>query len=215
MRPIRRGSLTVIAGPMGSSKSMKLIWMLSQQAHRGRHYSVIKPKDDSRDGASIKSRMFLKPIEADFVEVAGDIQRSLRGAPVLAIDETQFLDRLFLPEIVGLLDLGIIVIACGLDTDFTGRPFGIMPDLLAMADEVIKLKAVCDSCHQENATRTQLIVDPKSRHESWQAYDQRVKPIRDFLEGKSRSLVGNMGMYQSRCPQHHSLPELSQPPLSE
>lgn len=208
MTSIRKAPLTVIAGPMGASKSLKLIWMLEQQRIRGRSYAVIKPKDDSRDGAYIRSRMLLKPIEAVFAESPGDILRAASGRQVLAIDETQFLDRHFLEEIVGVLDRGIIVIACGLDTDFTGKPFGMMPDLLAMADDVIKLRAVCEQCRQENATRTQLTIESRGNHEPLRAYEERIKPVRDFIEGRTRALVGNLGMYQARCPQHHSLPDL-------
>jgi|JI8StandDraft_1071087.scaffolds.fasta_scaffold06931_3 thymidine kinase len=208
MNSIRKAPLTVIAGPMGAGKSLKLIWMLSQQQVRGRTYAIVKPKDDSRDGAFIKSRMFKDPIEAIFVEERGDMGRAVKGCQVLAIDEAQFLDRIFLDEIVELLDAGIAVIACGLDTDFMGKSFGIMPYLLAMADEPIRLKAVCAYCRQDNATRTQLIIESRGNHEPQRAYEERIKPVRDFIEGRTRALVGNLGMYEARCHQHHSLPDL-------
>lgn len=211
MSAIRRGPLHVIAGPMGSGKSLALMRMLELLHIRGRTVTVVKPKDDSRDGAFIKSRMLLKPIPATLVEEPGDFARVLNGSSAIAVDEAQFLPSSALDEIIALLNRGISVIACGLDTDFAGRPFGIMPDLLAMADEVTKLKSVCKSCNLENATRTQLMVEPRSTHESQRAYEQRIKPFRDFLDGKTRSLVGNLGMYQARCPQHHSLPDLGPP----
>jgi thymidine kinase len=210
MNSIRKAPLTVIAGPMGASKSSRLILMLNRQMFKKRSCSIVKPRDDSRDGAFIRSRTFKDPIEATFIDSPGDILRVASGYQVLAIDETQFLDRSFLAEIIEVLNRNIQVIACGLDTDFMGKPFGMMPDLLAMADNVIKLKAVCQypSCTEENATRTQLIIEPRGQHESERAYEERIKPIRDFIEGRTRALVGNIGMYQARCHQHHSLPDL-------
>ncbi|MFO0764769.1 MAG: hypothetical protein U0487_01860 [Patescibacteria group bacterium] len=211
MTAIRRGPLTVITGPMGSGKSLALIRELELLRIRGRTFTVVKPKDDSRDGASVKSRMLVKPIEAVYIEEPADLAKSLKGSSVLAIDETQFLPRAALAEIITLLNKGTAVIACGLDTDVAGRPFGIMPELLAMADEATKIKAVCDQCKLLNATRTQIIIEPRGTHEPQRAYEQRLRPLRDFLDGKTNALIGNIGMYQPRCPQHHSLPDLPPP----
>lgn len=213
-KAIRRGSLHVIAGPMGCGKSLELLKLLEMLRVRERTYAVVKPHDDSRDGNFVKSRFLAQPIEAHFIKSPGDFAAHLHGSQVIAIDEAQFLERYALQELIELMDRGISVIASGLDQDFTGRPFGIMPDLLAMADQVTKLRSICEQCKQD-ATRTQLIVEPKGRHEPWPAYQQRTQPIRDFLDGKTRTLIGNFGMYQSRCHRHHSLPELSEPPATE
>lgn len=210
-KAIRRGSLRVITGPMGCGKSLELLRQLDVQGRRGKTSAIVKPFDDSRDGAFVKSRFLERLTEATLIKAPGDLAASLHGSQVIAIDEAQFLERYALGELVEILGRGIAVIACGLDQDFMGRPFGIMPDLLAMADEVTKLKSVCERC-KHDATRTQLVVEPKGRHEPWIAYEQRVKSIRDFLEGKTRALAGNFGLYQPRCSQCHTTPELSPPP---
>lgn len=74
---------------------------------------------------------------------------------VVIIDEVQFFDSSIVSVVQKLLHNKKNVVVAGLDTDFRGEPFGSVPDLLALATEIIKLKAVCAVCHQWNATRTQ------------------------------------------------------------
>jgi thymidine kinase len=111
-----------------------------------------------------------------------------RGTTVVAIDEAQFFD----PGIVGvvqqLAERGIRVIVAGLDTDFRGEPFGPMPVLMAQAERVDKLQAICMVCG-EPACRTQRLVNGHPAH----FHDPVV-------------IVGAAEMYEARCRQHHEVP---------
>jgi thymidine kinase len=107
---------------------------------------------------------------------------------VVAIDEAQFFDQNVIGIAQCLADKGLRVIVAGLDTDFRGEPFGPMPTLMAQAEYVDKLHAICMVCG-EPATRTQRIVNGKPAH-----YDDPVV------------IVGASEMYEARCRQHHQVP---------
>lgn len=123
------------------------------------------------------------------VKAADDILELANGeTTVVAIDEAQFFDD----GIVGVTqrladDFDIRVIIAGLDTDFRGEPFGAMPHLLSIAEEVIKLQAICVVCG-EPASRTQRLVNGRPA-----AMDD---PI---------ILVGAQESYEARCRQHHEV----------
>jgi thymidine kinase len=107
---------------------------------------------------------------------------------VVAIDEAQFFDQNVIGISQCLADRGLRVIVAGLDTDFRGEPFGPMPTLMAQAEVVDKLHAICMVCG-ESATRTQRIVNGKPAH-----YNDPVV------------IVGASEMYEARCRQHHQVP---------
>src|SRR6185436_12001062 len=86
------------------------------------------------------------------------------GVEVVAIEEVQFFDEGVVALCERLADRGVSVIAAGLDQDFRGQPFGFMPRLLALADNVLKLHAICKKCGRE-ASRTQRLID--GRPASW------------------------------------------------
>ena len=105
---------------------------------------------------------------------------------VVAIDEAQFFDH-EIPEVVRrLADRGIRVIVAGLNLDFRGEPFGSMPELLARADEITTLHAICMVCG-EDASRTQRLINGAPAR-----YDE---PI---------ILVGAAEAYEARCREHHA-----------
>lgn len=106
----------------------------------------------------------------------------------MGIDEAQFFDDGIVEVANQLADQGKRVIVTGLDTDFRGEPFGCMPVMIAMADKVEKLNAICMVCG-EAATRTQRLVNgkPANYHD----------PI---------VIVGASEMYEARCRRHHEVP---------
>ncbi|MER3482209.1 MAG: thymidine kinase, partial [Meiothermus sp.] len=106
---------------------------------------------------------------------------------VVAIEETQFFDAGLVPIVLELADKGVRVICAGLDMDFRGEPFGIMPELLARAEYVEKLYAVCTVCGAP-ATRTQRFVNGKPAR-----YDDPV------------ILVGASEAYEPRCRKDHTV----------
>lgn len=99
----------------------------------------------------------------------------------LFVDEVQFFDESMISVLTNLANKGLRVICAGLDLDFKGKPFGIIPSLLAIAERITKLTAICMCCGEE-ATRTQRIIDG---HE---AYDD--DPV---------VLVGAKESYEARC----------------
>lgn len=142
----RRGRIEVICGSMFSGKTEELIRRLKRAKFARQRVEIFKPSIDTRysdidvvshDSNSIPST----PIDssASLVLLASDVD-------VVGIDEAQFMDK-GLPEACNMLAAaGVRVIVAGLDMDFRGRPFGPMPELCAIADEVTKVHAICVKC---------------------------------------------------------------------
>ncbi|HVQ22763.1 MAG TPA: thymidine kinase, partial [Candidatus Saccharimonadia bacterium] len=159
MTPMPSGWIHVIAGCMFSGKTDELLRLLRRAEIAGRRVILIRPTIDdrtspefveSRSGVAYRSRPVTGAAEIPALV-------SHERSTVVAIDEAQFFDD-GLSEIAELLaSEGRMVVLSGLDQDFLGRPFGPMPTLLALADEVTKLTAICTVCGAE-ATRTQRLV---------------------------------------------------------
>ena len=143
------GRLEVICGPMFSGKTEELLRRVRRAVIAHQPTVLIKPATDTRyavneivshDKNAMPSKVVSKSKDIlDSLEVDGDG----RSALVIAIDEAQFFDD-DLPEVCNeLANRGLRVIVAGLDLDFTGKPFGAMPTLLALAEEVTKLHSVC------------------------------------------------------------------------
>ncbi len=111
---------------------------------------------------------------------------------VIAIEEAQFFDEALVPLCVELADLGKTVIVAGIDQDFRRQPFGIMPHLMAVADEVVKLRAICVVCGRP-ASHTQRLVD--GRPASWD---------------EPTILVGAEDHYEARCRNCHQVRKVPQ-----
>jgi len=109
-------------------------------------------------------------------------------ADVIAIDEIQFFDEEIIDVCNYLADLGKRVICAGLDMDFRGNPFGPIPRILAIAERVDKLQAICVVCGMP-ASRTQRLIEGKPAY-----YDDPVV------------LVGASEVYEARCRRHHEVP---------
>lgn len=108
---------------------------------------------------------------------------------VIAVDEVQFFGESIIGDLSLLADKGYRVIAAGLDMDFRGEPFGVVPNLMAVAESVTKLQAVCSVCGSP-ASRTQRLIDGKPA-----SYDDPV------------ILVGASESYEARCRHHHEVPK--------
>ena len=152
------GWLEVICGPMFSGKSEEMIRRLRRAEIAGQRVVIFKPRlDDRYDAADVVSHAGARMRGVPVGSVAELLARS-GGFEVVGIDEVQF----FEPEVVGgalaLADRGVRVVAAGLDQDFRRLPFGPMPELLAHAEFVDKLQAVCHRCGGP-ATTTQRLVD--------------------------------------------------------
>ncbi|GLV48277.1 thymidine kinase [Thermus sp. LT1-2-5] len=184
----RQGWIEVIAGPMFSGKSEELIRRVRRALIARQRVLVFKPRLDDRYHESHVVSHDGEKVEAIPVERAAEMEVYLVPLPqVVAVDEVQFLDRGFLDLAERLAQEGVRVIAAGLDLDFRGEPFGIMPELLARAEFVEKLTAICPRCGAP-ATRTQRLVDGKPARYS--------DPV---------ILVGAMERYEPRCRACHQV----------
>ncbi|MEZ0347590.1 MAG: thymidine kinase [Thermus sp.] len=184
----RQGWIEVIAGPMFSGKSEELIRRVRRALIARQKVLVFKPRLDNRYHASHVVSHDGERVEAISVERAAEMEAHLAPLPqVVAVDEVQFLDRGFLDLAERLAQAGVRVIAAGLDLDFRGEPFGIMPELLARAEFVEKLTAICPRCGAP-ATRTQRLVDGKPA--------RYTDPV---------ILVGAMERYEPRCRACHQV----------
>lgn len=145
----RNGRIIVIAGEMFSGKTEELIRLLRRNKFARIPYTVFKPKSDTRETAKVKCR---NGHDEDSVEVTRSIEilEYLTAHPeiqVVGIDEAQFFDQGIIEVVRHLADkASIVVFVAGLDMTFDGKPFGPMPDLMAIATEVRKVHAVCVEC---------------------------------------------------------------------
>jgi thymidine kinase len=154
------GWIEVITGVMFSGKSEELMRRVRRSLIAGRRVQVFKSHLDDRyrglfevsshDGAGIEAL----PVSSS-VEIAERVDRSVQ---VVAIDEAQFLDPGVISVVNDLADRGMRVIVSGTDMDFRGVPFGPIPGLLAIAEQVDKLHAICVRCG-DLATRNQRLID--------------------------------------------------------
>lgn len=142
----RRGAIEVICGSMFSGKTEELIRRLKRARIARQKVEIFKPRLDKRyDEINIVSHDS-NYIPSTPIEASSQILIMGQEVDVIGIDEAQFFDRA-LPEVCSTLaNLGIRVIVAGLDMDFAGKPFGPIPELMAIADYVTKVHAVCIEC---------------------------------------------------------------------
>lgn len=175
------GKLTVIAGPMFSGKTEELVRLLMRAQIAKKSVAVFKPDIDVRYGSQVimshsgYSYQQAVPISNNSAPLAA------KGNTLIAFDEAQFFESWIVDTVMTLVGTGSQVIVAGLDKDYTGKPFGFMPQLLALADHVTKLTAVCMLCGQD-ATMT-----------------YRTRKIDDTI------LVGGSESYEARCRTCHAM----------
>ena len=188
------GWVHVIAGCMFCGKTDEMLRLLRRFSIAGREVVLVKPRLDTRtDEVTVVSRSGAEH-RAVTVDHSAEIEVAVGQADIVAIEEGQFFDEA-LPEVVeALAASGKQVIVTGLDRDFRGIPFGTMPRLLALADQVTKLTAICMVCG-EPATRTQRLIDGEPA------------PADSPL-----IVIGGLGdeTYEARCRLHHVVPRLGE-----
>ncbi|MFC1639682.1 thymidine kinase [Gemmatimonadota bacterium] len=186
----RIGRIEVISGVMFSGKTEELIRRVRRAVIADKNVQVFKSHFDDRYASihSVSTHDGLA-VEAQPVDSAGEIMRLIRPATqVAAIDEVQFLDSGIVAVGTALADRGVRVIAAGTDTDFRGEPFGAMPTLMAVAEAVDKLHAICVICGAQ-ACRNQRLIDGEPAH-----YDSPT------------IMVGGREKYEARCRGCHQVP---------
>lgn len=142
----KRGSVEVIAGSMFSGKTEELIRRLRRAMFAGLKVEIFKPSVDTRYSEDRVVSHDEKSILSTPVENATSILLLASGVEVVGIDEAQFFDSSLAEVCTRLADAGSRVIVAGLDMDFSGRPFGPMPALMAVAEYVTKVHAICVRC---------------------------------------------------------------------
>ncbi len=183
----RHGSIEVVAGVMFSGKSEELIRRVRRAIIARRSVQVFKSHLDARyAGLYHVSSHDGREVEAVPVDSASEIFRQVRpDTEIVAIDEAQFLDEEIVTVATALAERGVRVILAGTDTDFRGEPFGMMGQLMAIAEEVTKLRAICVVCG-DLACRNQRLVDGKPAR-----YDSPIV------------MVGGRESYEARCRHCH------------
>lgn len=188
------GWIEVVAGVMFSGKSEELQRRVRRALIARKRVQVFKSHLDARYGglhrvSSHDGRM----LDAVPVESAAQIARHLDPqAQVIAVDEAQFLDDGIVPLATSLAERGRRVILAGIDTDFRGEPFGPMPALMALAEVVDKLHAICVLCGNP-ASRTQRLIDGRpATYES------------------PTIMVGGSESYEARCRACHVVPRVDE-----
>ena len=184
------GWIEVICGVMFSGKSEELIRRVRRAIIARKRVQVFKSHLDERyAGVYSVSSHDGRNVEAIPVDSAADIMAKLDPtAHVVAIDEAQFLDGSIVAVATALAARGRRVILAGIDTDFRGEPFGPMPALMAVAEVVDKLHAICVICGSP-ASRNQRLIEGKPAR--WDS---------------PTIMVGASDSYQARCRHCHSVP---------
>jgi thymidine kinase len=183
------GAIEVITGSMFSGKTDELIRRLRRATIARQKVQVFKPVIDNRYAVEQVTSHAGSAYQAFPIVAAEDIFSNLdEETTVVAVDEAQFFDDGIISVCQELADQGLRVIVAGLDTDFRGEPFGPMPVLMAKAENVDKLHAICMVCG-EAASRTQRLVNGNPAY-----YDDPVV------------IVGASELYEARCRKHHQVP---------
>lgn len=181
------GKLEVICGSMFSGKTEELMYRLKRAGYAKKNIVTIKHKIDNRGSYSCivshsGSKREAYPISScdegikALIEITSD-----KTIDIVGIDEIQFFPKEIIPVIKSLIFSGVRVIVAGLDLDYRGEPFGIVPELMAISDEVTKLRAICVKCGHEASYTQRLINDMPASY-----FDETI-------------LVGGHDCYEARC----------------
>lgn len=173
--------IEAIVGPMFAGKSEELIRRITRAKIAGQETVILKPERDDRGPAEKVRTHNGKEIDCRVVSGVRDLKNIVKqGYDVIGIDEVQFLSYQegFLEAVLGLSE-GSRLILAGLDLDYRGKPFDGVGEILAVAEEVAKLTAICEKCGAE-ATRSERIVESEELY-----------------------LIGDKGEYEPRCRSCH------------
>ncbi len=183
------GSVEVICGSMFSGKTDELIRRLRRAKIARQQVQVFKPAIDNRYNVEKVTSHDGNAFQAQPIEKSAEILKSLdKGTTVVGIDEAQFFDDAITSIVHQLSEQGIRVIIAGLDMDFRGEPFGPMPTLMAQAEQVTKLQAICMVCGEAAYCTQRLVNGQPARYND---------PV---------VIVGADEMYEARCRRCHKVP---------
>lgn len=172
---LRTGWIEVIAGSMFSGKTEELIRRLNRARIAKLNVGIFKPSLDTRYDANDIVSHNASAIASTPVSQALDIPPLTTGCDVVGIDEAQFFDPAIVDVCQQLADEGKRVIVAGLDMDFAGKPFGCIPQLMAIAEFVTKVHAICVVCGDV-------------AHHSYR-----------LVPSQERVLLGETDSYEARC----------------
>jgi len=183
------GVVEVIVGSMFSGKTDELIRRLRRATIAKQKVQVFKPAIDIRFTESKVTSHAGSDFDAHPIQSVNQILEELdEDTTVVAVDEAQFFDLEIVKIVQAMADKGLRVIVAGLDTDFRGEPFGPIPTLMAQAERVDKVHAICMECG-EQASRTQRLLNGQPAH-----YNDPIV------------VIGASELYEARCRQHHQVP---------
>jgi len=184
------GWIELICGSMFSGKTEELLRRIRRTEIARRKIQTFKPRIDDRYGQTrVASHNGMAHDNVHVVADAAELLHTVEeDTQVVAIDEIQFFDDAIIEVCDRLADMGKRVLVAGLDQDFRGEAFGPMPEMLARAERVDKLHAICVVCGA-SASRTQRLIDGRPAR-----YDEPV------------ILVGGSESYEARCRKCHQVP---------
>lgn len=191
-KSINESWIVVITGPMFCGKTTEMLRIINRYSYAGiktiAFSSILDTRSNSdfiisRDGYKIKAIKVNHSNEIIDCILKNKIDESFK---IIAIDEVQFFDEEIVNVVRKLAKLKFIVICCGLDLDYKGNPFGPMPNLLAVADDVIKLNAICMVCGAP-ASKTFLL---------------NSKNIKGIKSETNEIIIGDSEKYEARCNKH-------------
>jgi thymidine kinase len=181
----RVGRVEVVCGPMFAGKTEELLRRVRRAVIAGRRVVVIGHALDTRHGAD----RVASHVGIDFPALAASRPEELEaavpaGSDVVAIDEAQFFGSGLLPVVARLAGRGLVVIVAGLDVTFDGDPFEPLPSLMALAERVDKLTAICLVCGEDAVFHVKVAGTPAE------------------AEALTSANVGGTETYQARCRRH-------------
>ncbi|MFB6180902.1 MAG: thymidine kinase [Candidatus Nanohalobium sp.] len=187
VRKVSEGRIEVITGPMFSGKTEELIRRITRAEIADQEVQVFKPEVDDRYGEEEIGSHSGQKWKAEVVPEKRPGKILETDADVVAVDEANFFTDKLVQVCQELADQGKRVIVSGIDQDFRGKPFTPVPELMASAEYVEKLRAICTECGRP-ATKNQRLIDGEPAHED----DPTV-------------LVGADEKYEARCRNCHEV----------
>ncbi|MFE5409310.1 thymidine kinase [Microbacterium sp. NPDC056569] len=187
MRATRQSRLQVVCGPMFAGKSEELLRRVRRARIAGLEVEVVSHALDDRRGEGLVSSHSGLSVPSrsvpDVASLVAGVQG--RGLDIVAVDEAQFFGTELVAAVDELVSGGVTVVVSGLCVTFDGRPFEPLPALMAMAEDVLKLTAVCAVCGEDAAFHQRIAADTTG--------DPRVP---------TAAQVGGIESYQARCRRH-------------
>ena len=182
------GSIEMITGPMFAGKSEELLRRINRLKYAKKNFLVFKPQIDNRYSETEVVSHSKRSSKAIAISKGEEIYNYYKdGIDAVCIDEVQFFDEKIIDIIDELANKGLRIIVSGLDTDFKGNPFMVTAKLLAKAEFVTKLTAICAKCGKE-ATMTQRLINGQ------------IPSVNDEV-----ILVGASESYEPRCRHCHEV----------